>query len=100
MLPPLGRVAWGRRLDSARARAAVARCCVGLDGHHRARNASLPRRDDILGKLREIAWPRAVGDSRCWSYVSTDRPRIGDVLNQKAGAHIFGFFDVGSLGRR
>ena len=100
MLPPLRRVAWGRRLDSARARAAVARCCVGLDGHHRARNASLPRRDDILGKPREIAWPRAVGDSRCWSYVSTDRPRIGDVLNQKAGAHIFGFFDVGSLGRR
>ena len=67
MLPPLSRVAWGRRPGLSSARAAVARYCVGLDGHHRARNASLPRRDEILGRPREIAWPRAVGDSRCWS---------------------------------
>ena len=67
MLPPLSRVAWDRRPGLSSARAAVARCCVGFDGHHRARNASLPRRDEILGRPREIAWPRAVGDSRCWS---------------------------------
>ena len=67
MLPPLSRVAWDRRPGLSSARAAVARYCVGLDGHHRARNASLPRRDEILGRPREIAWPRAVGDSRCWS---------------------------------
>jgi hypothetical protein len=57
MLPPLSRVAWGRRPGLSSARAAVARCCVGLDGHHRARNASLPRRDEILGRPKEIAWP-------------------------------------------
>ena len=67
MLPPLSRVAWDHPPGLSSARAAVARYCVGLDGHHRARNASLPRRDEILGRPREIAWPRAVGDSRCWS---------------------------------
>jgi hypothetical protein len=53
---------------------------------------------EILGRPREIAWPRAVGDSRCWSDVSTDRPRISDALNQKAGDTHLRFLRCGVTG--
>lgn len=53
---------------------------------------------EILGRPREIAWPRAVGNSRCWSDVSTDRPRISDALNQKAGDTHLRFLRCGVTG--
>jgi hypothetical protein len=36
----------------------------------------------------------AVGDSRCWSYVSIDRPRLAMPSTRRLVLHIFGFFDA------